>query len=312
MNEHNHSHHSDDHDHDHDHGFGHHHHDTTDLSDARLLGTFLLNLLLTLVEAGIGLFSGSVALVADAVHNFGDAISLLIAYIARQIAKRDADVMFSFGYHRAETVGAVINLTTLIVMAFFLVAESVERFVDPQPVLAKWVIVAASVALFIDLVTVGLLWAMSKGNLNLRAAFIHNLSDAFASVAVIIGAVIIEIWGFLWVDALFALLIAGYILLTSFHMLKRAVPLLMNSAPPNFDIQVVHAIAANIDGIDELHHIHVWEIDETRRAIIASVRVPEETSLEAVQTLRESLRQQLHDECAIEHATLEFEISKRC
>ena len=197
------------------------------MSDARLVGTVALNLLLTVVEVVVGILSGSLALIADAVHNFGDAAALVIAIIARRIARKDADHRYTFGYQRAELIGALINLTTLVVIALFLIVESVERFLDPQPIKATWVMIAAGAALAVDLLTVALLWAMSKGSLNVRAAFIHNLTDAAASVAVMIGAGAVSIWGWTWVDPAITLLIAGYILFTSVSMLRRAAAILI-------------------------------------------------------------------------------------
>lgn len=296
------------HEHDHKHGgLGHHHHDTDHLSDARLIGTVTLNMVLTVAEVVIGVISGSLSLIADAVHNFGDAAALVIALIARRIARRDADQRFTFGYKRAETIGALINLTTLVLIAIFLIKESIERFLDPQPILAGWVMIAAGVALAVDLLTVALLWAMSQGNLNIRAAFIHNLTDAAASVAVLLGAWAYSVFGWMWIDPALTLLIAGYILLTSLSMLKRSVSILMNNVPPGLDLDELKASLEKFEDIRELHHIHVWELDETARALEAHVVLEESMSLEAIHPIKLRLKEHLTEKFRIRHSTLEFE-----
>src|SRR5688572_18222182 len=164
-----------------------HSHDTDHLSDRRLVIAVALNLLLTVVEAVAGLLAGSLALLADALHNFNDCGALVLALIARRIGRRPSDERRTFGYQRAEVIGALINLTILVVIGLYLVYESITRFFQPHPV-DGWIVVGVSVvALVIDLGTAALLWAMSHGNLNMRAAYLHNLSDALSSVGVIIA-----------------------------------------------------------------------------------------------------------------------------
>ena len=151
-----------------------------------------LNLLLTVVEAVAGLLAGSLALLADALHNFNDCGSLVIALIARRIGRLPSDDRRTFGYRRAEIIGALINLTILVVIGLYLVYEAIARFFQPQEI-DGWIVVGvAAVALVIDVATAALLFAMSRGNLNLRAAYLHNLGDAASSVGVIIaGAAIL-------------------------------------------------------------------------------------------------------------------------
>src|SRR6056297_1869523 len=182
------------------------------VSDNRLIWAVIINHVLTIGEVVAGIFSGSLALLSDAAHNFNDANALLIAYIARKISRKQANERYTFGYRRAELLGAVVNLTLLAVIGLYLVYEGIRRFVEPEEI-TGWLMAAASIlALVIDLGTALLLRAMSRGSLNVRAAFVHNLVDAVGSVAVLIGAGAIIYLGWNWVDPLLTLFLSAYIL----------------------------------------------------------------------------------------------------
>ena len=177
-----------------------------------MVGAVLVNVLLTFAQVVGGILSGSLSLVADALHNLNDAASLGIALVARRIARRPADSRRTFGYRRAEVIGAIINLTTLIIVGLYLIYEAVSRYFDPRPI-EGWVVVwVAGIALAVDIVTALLTFKLSKGNLNIRAAFIHNVSDALASVAVIVAGTLILLYDWYWADLAATVLISGYVL----------------------------------------------------------------------------------------------------
>lgn len=288
------------HSHGHDHG-------TEDVSDAGLLWAVILNLLLTVVEVVAGIISGSLSLIADAVHNTSDAGALLIAYIARKVSRKTSDDRFTFGYRRAELIGAMINLTTLMVIGLMLVWQAIERFITPQEVQTTWVFVAAGVALVVDLGTVLLLWAMSKGSLNVRAAFVHNLTDAAASIAVILGAVGIKLFGWMWIDPALTLMIAAYILAMSFGMLKRTAEILMENTPPGLDLPALREAVERIEHVENIHHLHVWELDENHNALEAHIVLSDACDRRTVADIRRKVRELLVNDWDIGHATLEVE-----
>ena len=218
------------------------------VSDARLLWAVGLNQLLTVGQVVAGILSGSVALLSDAAHNFNDANALLIAYVARRISKKDANRRFTFGYRRAEMIGALINLTLLGVIGLYLVYEGIARLVQPKEVIG-WVMAATAVlALIIDVGTAALLWSMSRGSLNVRAAFVHNIVDALGSVAVLIGAAAIIWLDWLWVDSAITLLIAGYVLWQVVKMLPQATRVLMEGTPPDLDLDSLLQELRAVDG----------------------------------------------------------------
>lgn len=289
-------------------GHSHHHHDhgTENVSDAALLWAVGLNIGLSVFEVAAGAIAGSVALYADALHNFNDCAALLIAYVARRIARKAACSRYTFGRRRAELIGALINLTALMVVGVYLVGESVTRFLSPTEVHGGWIMAASAVALVVDLGTVWLLWAMSKGGLNVRAAFVHNLSDALASVAVLAGGAAVWALGWSWVDPAISLLIAGYILWLSVGMMRETCHILMEGAPPDLDAEKLRSAVEALPGVTNLHHLHVWQLDEHHTALEAHVVIDpaEGTDAEAIKT---SIKTLLHDRFDIDHITLEFE-----
>ena len=301
------------HDHSHSHGDGGHaeshsghSHDVSGVSDSRLLWAVGLNQLLTLGQVIAGILSGSLALLADALHNFNDAMALLIAYIARRIARRETTKAFTFGYRRAELIGAMINLTALALVGLYLIYEAIMRFVEPQQITGWLMMAAAGLALVVDIATVVLLWVMSRGNLNVRAAFVHNMTDAAASVAVLLGGLAIIYLQAYWIDPVLTLLIAGYVLYQALTMLPKAARILMGGAPPGVDFdEVVQSLEAH-ERVEEIHHVHIWQLDESHSALEAHVVVGRASSDETG-AIKRDLKRLLEERFDIGHSTLEFE-----
>jgi cobalt-zinc-cadmium efflux system protein len=284
----------------------HHSHADRDMSDSRLVLAIGLNLLLTLVEFAAGLLAGSLSLMADALHNFNDCGSLVIALVARRIARRPQDDRRTFGYRRAEIIGALINLTILVVVGLFLVYEAIVRLVDPRPIDGWIVVVVAAVALAVDIGTAALLHAMSRGNLNLRAAYLHNLGDALTSVGVIFAGAMVLLFDVIWVDAVLTLVIAAWILWQSLSMMDRSIHILMEGAPADVDQEALLATMEAVQGVNEVHHLHVWELDEDERALEAHIVVAD-SHLGAWTAIKLELKQRLAEQFRIHHTTLEFE-----
>ncbi|MBV0913085.1 cation diffusion facilitator family transporter [Anianabacter salinae] len=286
----------------------HHHHHQIDpnAGDARVAAAVGVNLLLTLAQIAGGILSGSIALIADAVHNLSDAISLVVAFAARRIARRAADATMTFGYGRAELIAALINYTTLIVIALYLVWEGLARLADPPGVEGWIVVIVAGVALVVDLVTAMLTWRMAKDSLNIRAAFLHNVADALGSVAVIFAGTLILLYDWRLVDPLVTLGISAYILWHALAEIQPVIRILMLGAPAGVARDDVRRTMAGVDGVEGVHHIHLWQIDEHRLSVEAHVVVSEAREAEFPQIARR-LRRVLAREHGIRHATLECE-----
>ncbi|HAH47712.1 cation diffusion facilitator family transporter [Gimesia sp.] len=277
------------------------------VSDLRLVWAVVLNQILTIAQVIAGIKSGSIALLSDAAHNFNDANALMIAYIARRISRKKANKRYTFGYRRAELIGAVINLTLLTIIGFYLIYEAILRFIEPNTIIGWLMGTAAVLALVVDIGTALLLWAMSKGSLNARTAFVHNLVDALGSVAVLLGAAVVIWYDWMWVDPLLTLLIATYILWQVAAMLPKAIRILMEGAPVDFDIDSMIGQLKQINGVDDIHHVHIWELDEQHRSLEAHILIQRARAVE-LEAIKTRIKNTLIHDFRIAHSTLEFEL----
>ncbi len=266
------------------------------------------NMALTLAQIIGGVLSGSLSLIADALHNFGDAASLLIALIAIRIGKKPPNKLKTFGYKRAETIAALINLITLIIIGFYLCYEAILRFFVPEPIIGWLVVMVAMVALVVDIFTAVLTYAQSKNSMNIRAAFLHNVTDALASVGVMISGILILLYDWVWTDAGVTLLLAGYILYQGFTEIPKVIHLLMEGAPEGMDVDDVIQAMQDVEGVTNVHHVHIWQIDESRNALEAHVVLSDPRTIDPLKT---KLKAMLHNDFAIGHSALEFE-EKSC
>ncbi|PCD77974.1 cation diffusion facilitator family transporter [Pseudothioclava arenosa] len=291
------------HDH-HHHGHHHHHHLSPAAGDRQVAWAVAINLGLTGAQVIGGLVAGSVALIADGVHNFSDAAALVLAFGARRLARRGADAAMSFGWARAEVVAALINYVSLVVVALWLIAEAVGRLLAPPEVNGSIVIWLAALALVIDLGTAWLTWRLSKESLNIRAAFLHNLADAGASVAVIVGGVAIVLFDWRLIDPLLTIGISVFIL---WHVAGDIMPvlrILMLGAPQRLETAEIEAHLARVPGVASLHHVHLWQIDEHRNAFEAHLVLAEGADFARVIAEAKAM---LAEEFGLKHVTLEPE-----
>lgn len=281
-----------------------HDHGTDSMKDGRLALAVGVNILLTMAQIIGGVVSGSLSLIADALHNLNDAASLALALFARKIGRRPADKLMTFGYGRAEVVAALINLTTLIIVGLYLIYEAINRFLDPQPIDGWIVIWVASIALVIDIVTAVLVYAQSKSSLNIKAAFLHNVSDAMASVGVIAAGLLILFYDLYVADLVITLVISAYVLWQGFSLMPRTIRLLMGATPDDLEYDRIVAAVQAVPGVRAVHHVHVWRLDEHNRSLEAHI-VPQADTLEAFETLKVAVRAVLKTRFSIDHATLE-------
>ena len=284
----------------------HHHHVSPDAGDRRVALAVGVNVLLTVAQIAGGLLSGSVALIADAIHNLSDALSLAIAFAARKIARRPSDGRMTFGYGRAEVVAALVNYTTLIVIGLYLVYEAGLRLIDPPGVDGWIVVIVAGVALVVDLVTALLTLRLSRESVNIRAAFLHNVADALGSVAVIAAGTLILLYDWRLVDPLVTLGIAGYILWMAVSEIGPVIRILMLGSPPDIETEAVLAEMERVAGVESVHHLHLWQMDEHRVSLEAHVVVMA-TDIAAGREIGSRLRARLDEVFGIRHVTLDVE-----
>ncbi|MEY8095899.1 cation diffusion facilitator family transporter [Falsihalocynthiibacter sp. S25ZX9] len=285
---------------------GHHHHIDPNSGNTRIFWAITVNILLTVVQIIGGILSGSLALIADAIHNMSDALSLILAFVARKIAQRPADDTMTFGYGRAEIVAALINYTTLILLGLYLTYEAVVRLFNPASVDGWLVVVIAFFALLVDAATALLTYALSKQSMNIRAAFLHNVADALGSVAVIIAGTVIILYDWRLIDPLITLVIAGYILWQSVTEIGGAVRILMLGSPPDLDTRAILKAIRAVSGVEDVHHLHLWQMQEHESAVDAHIVIKAGVWNEA-DRVKLAVKDALRDGFGLSHITLELE-----
>ncbi|WP_300272252.1 cation diffusion facilitator family transporter [Halomonas sp.] len=287
-----------------------HHHDHPHLDptsgDRRVSIAIWANGILTVAQIVGGILAGSLALIADALHNFSDMAALVIAFAARKIARRPPDSQMTFGYGRIEIVAALINFTTLILVGFYLIYEGVMRMIDPPEIQGWIVVIIGIVALLVDALTALLTWSMQKHSVNIRALFLHNLSDAFASIAVIIGGSLILLYDMRWVDPAITIGIALYILYLAFTEIGGPIRTLMLGSPPDIDGQSVIDALRDVEGVQDVHHVHLWQMQESTAALDCHV-VLTEAGWQQLEAIKADIKAQLKARFDIGHSSLEFE-----
>ena len=285
----------------------HHHHSTAGISERNLLAAVVLNLTITAVEIIGGILSNSLALLSDALHNLGDGFAVLLAYIAHRISKRESNLRKTFGYKRVEILAAFLNSIILVAICVFLIYEAIERFSHPAPIKGAIMFFVAGIGLLANLLAMLLLRSDSKKNINIRAAYLHLLGDTLSSVVVIVGGLLIWKFGIYWLDPLITLLISLYILKETFLLLRDSFNILMQSAPKDIDIEKIKNVIENMDGVRNLHHVHLWSLNDRQVHFEGHVDLEEDLSVSKAGKLNKQIGTLLHDKFDIDHITLQME-----
>ncbi|HSQ74839.1 MAG TPA: cation diffusion facilitator family transporter [Bacteroidota bacterium] len=274
--------------------------------ERNLLITMLLNFLITAVEIIGGIVSGSLSLLSDAIHNFSDGIAIIVSFIAIRLSRKPRTLKYTFGLKRAEILAAIINASTLIIISFFLIREAIERFSNPIPITGSLMLAVATVGFIANVVGTVLLKRGSDENMNIRAAYFHLLSDAFSSLAVIIGALFIMVLDITWIDPVLTILISLYILKETYDIVREAVDVLMMSSPAEIDMNELQRAVETISGVRNIHHVHLWRMNDTNIHFEAHIDV-DDLPVSGTTALRTEIERCLHDRFDINHTTLQFE-----
>ncbi len=290
----------------HNHSHSHLHHDGG-VNEKNLVFTIFLNAVITVVEVIGGLVSGSLSLLSDALHNFSDALAVLVSLLALKISRKERTPQKTFGYKRAEILAALLNATVLVVISVFLFKEAYLRFFEPVEIKGMVMGVVALVGLLANLLAVLLLHKDAGKNINVKSAYLHLVSDTLSSVVVLVGGLFIYFFKIYWIDPLFTILIGLYILYGSYAIVKESVNILMQATPPHLEIGRVREAIEAIDGVDDCHHIHIWQLNDKEIHFEAHVRVGEDFRVSEAEVLSTRIKGLLAEQFAISHATLQFE-----
>ena len=287
-----------------------HSHNHKDLKGQKLLISILLNIVITVAQVIGGLVSGSLSLLSDALHNFSDVISLIVSYVASKLSKKKASINKTFGYKRAEILAAFINASTLIIVAVLLIIEAVKRFKNPQEVESGLVIWLSFIAIIGNGLSVLLLRKDAKNNINMRSAHLHLLTDMLASVAVLIGGLLMKYYQLFWVDSLLTLLIALYLIWVGYDLLKTSTRMLMLFTPDDINIKDVVRAVDKLPKVSKLHHVHIWNLSDHELHLEAHLDLEEDISTTEFNNLLLDIENVLHEEFNINHVTIQPEYNK--
>lgn len=283
-----------------------HSHDVSSIKGANFIITVLLNFAITAVEIIGGLYSGSLSLISDALHNLSDAIGIIISYIAIKISKKENDKNRTFGYKRSGILAAVINSSVLIIISVFLFKEAYTKFMNTTSINGLIVIWVALIGIVANTLGAYLLHAGAHEDMNVKATYIHLFSDALASLGVVIGGILIYFFKIYWVDSVLSVLIGLYVLKESFEILKDAVNILMQGVPENIKIDKVARVITSIQGVEDVHHVHLWSLDEKNINFEAHVNV-KDMMVSETKKIYEKIQEELHEHFEITHVTIQFE-----
>ena len=293
--------------HKHAHGdsHGHSHSHAGGAKGRRLLVVTALNVFITVAEIIGGLVSGSLSLLSDAVHNLGDTLAIAAAYVAGIIGGKKADLKHTFGHKRAEILTAFFNAAILIAICIFLLVEAYERFKDPQPIKGALMITVAVAGFIGNLASMLVLQRDKKENINVRAAYMHLMGDTLSSVAVVMGGVAIWLWGAVWVDPLITVAVSIYIIYLTWGIVRETVDILMQSSPDDIDIKEVIKDMEALPGVMNVHHVHVWRMNEDTLYFESHVDTRDNIDMKQMMAIRGQVEELLRKR-GFGHTTLQF------
>lgn len=288
----------------------HHHHNHKETQGKNLLISIFLNILITVSQVIGGFISGSLSLLSDALHNLSDVVSLIISYTASLLSRKKASTNKTFGYKRAEIIAAFVNSASLIVVAIILIKEAVERFMEPQIIGTRIVIWLSLLGIAANGFSVLLLRRHSGSNMNMRSAYLHLLSDMMASVAVLLGAVLMYFYEFYWIDPLLTVLIALYLVYMGFDLLRSSTRVLMLFTPDSIKVQEIVESISSLKEIKNVHHVHIWQLNEDEVHLEAHIDFIRDIPLSEFDTILNQIEEKVYHEFGINHINIQPEFGK--
>ncbi|MDE6861605.1 MAG: cation diffusion facilitator family transporter [Alistipes sp.] len=270
-----------------------------------LITGIAINVVYAATEFCVGIWQGSMGLIADAGHNMSDVAGLLLALIAVKLSAKQASRQYTFGYRKASILISLINAVILLAAVVGIVWESIERFLHPSPVMGWSVAITAAIGVAVNFAAAWLLMRDKERDLNIRGAYLHMMLDALVSIGVVVSGITISLTGWNIIDPIIGLIVAAVIVYSSWHLLTESLRLAMDGVPSGIDMRRVEAALGSIDGVKDVHHIHVWAISTTQNALTAHLLVNDICRAEQISARAKELLRSL----GIDHSTLEIETS---
>jgi cobalt-zinc-cadmium efflux system protein len=275
-----------------------------------LFFSILLNLVITIAQVIGGIISGSLALISDALHNFSDVITLVFSLIANKLSRRKASLDHTFGFKRAELIAAFVNAATLIIVALFLIYGAIERFYNPHFIKSELVIWMALLGIIVNGISALMLKKDAEHNINMKSAYLHLFTDMMASVAVLVGGLLMKYFGWFWVDSVMTILIAIYLIVVGIDLLKTSTKMLMLFTPEHIDIKEIVREVHKISGVGKLHHIHIWHLNDDELHLEAHLDCSEDIKMSEFNMLLDKIEQVLFTQFHINHINIQPEFKK--
>jgi cobalt-zinc-cadmium efflux system protein len=287
-----------------------HNHAHPEVKGRNLLFSIILNIVITVAQIIGGILSGSLALISDALHNFSDVLSLVFSYIANVLSKKEASLNQTFGYKRAEIIAAFVNAISLMIVAVYLIFEASQRFFHPEVIKSNLVIWMSLLGIVANGLSALLLKKDANHNLNMKSAYIHLFTDMMASVAVLIGGILMKYYQIYWIDSVLTFAIAVYLIYIGYDLLKESTRILMLFTPSAIDIEKIIDEVHKIAGVNKLHHIHVWHLNDHELHLEAHLDCAEDIKMSEFNVLLAAIERVLLDKFHINHINIQPEFQK--
>jgi cobalt-zinc-cadmium efflux system protein len=278
------------------------------LKKRRLLFVILLTFSMMVVEFVAGILTNSLALVSDAAHMLTHFFALAVSYLAIIFAARQTSKEKSFGFYRAESLAALINGLTLILITLVIGYKAYQKIVHLEPLQELQMLIVAVVGLTVNLVSAVILWRVRESDLNLKSAFLHLLTDTFSSIAIVAGAVVIHFTGWYVIDPLLSVFICVVILVWAKNLLKDSFNVLMEAAPKHVQVEeVIKTLKYTVPGVEDVHDVHIWEIATRMYAMTVHVVVEDDKRISDCYEIKNQIKKLMKDKYHILHSNIEFE-----
>lgn len=291
------------------HSHHHHHHHHAGGSDKKILTAFFLNLFFVFVEIFGGFFTNSFAILSDAVHDLGDCVAIGFAYVMEKLSRKAPDEKYTYGYRRYSLLSAVATSVLLVVSSAFVICGAVVRLGEPVEVKGGAMLL---VALFGVLINGAAVVVTHKGTgANERAVSLHMLEDVLGWVAVLIGSALIYAFKWYFIDGILSLCIAVFLIIHSVINIKSVFAILLEKSPEDFDVQAYKDGLYSIDGVQDVHHLHIWSLDGERVMASLHVRLYENADMIAYARIKKAV-EELSEAAGIEHLTVQLDVNGGC
>lgn len=279
------------------------------INPKNLVFSAVLNFSITIAEVIGGIFSNSLALLSDALHNLGDTMAIVIAYIAHLISKKEYTDKRTFGYKRIEILAALFNSIVLVVIVVYLFIEAFQRIKDPEPIKGMIMFLVALLGLVANLISVFLLKKDATSNLNVRAAYLHLFGDTVSSVVVLLSSVFIYFFNFYWLDPIITILLGFYLLKETYSIIRQTVDILMQGTPRGLKLNEIKTELERLNEISNIHHVHAWNLTDSEIHFECHVDLKEDLRISDTESIIERIHQILLNKFGISHVTIQFEFN---